>query len=213
MSRAQSYSSDVRRSTGGMAKDVETWLANSLATILAGAGIAGGVIGWFVAMGYVDHANSLTDFDGGMIWMAGGLILAIAANVFRREHHVVDPKEVASTGGYGSETGHRTSGMAKDVETWLANSLATLLAGFAIAGGVIGWFVGMGYVDHSNTLTDFDGAMTWMVGGLIVGIAANVFRREHHLVDPKELTPSTYRTEETYRSEPRGEYRSEPRSR
>ena len=51
MSRAQSYSSDVRRSTGGMAKDVETWLANSLATILAGAGIAGGVIGWFVAMG------------------------------------------------------------------------------------------------------------------------------------------------------------------
>src|SRR5437763_16311344 len=41
MSRAQSYGSDVRRSTGGMAKDVETWLANSLATILAGAGIAG----------------------------------------------------------------------------------------------------------------------------------------------------------------------------
>ena len=55
MSRAQSYGSDVRRSTGGMAKDVETWLANSLATILAGAGIAGGVIGWFVAMGYVDR--------------------------------------------------------------------------------------------------------------------------------------------------------------
>ena len=114
---------------------------------------------------------------------------------------------------YSSDVRRSTGGMAKDVETWLANSLATILAGAGIAGGVIGWFVAMGYVDHANSLTDFDGAMTWMVGGLIVGIAANVFRREHHLVDPKEVTPSTYRTEETYRSEPRGEYRSEPRSR
>src|SRR5207248_7626149 len=129
MTRAESYK-DMPHRTGGMAKDVETWLANSLATILAGAGIAGAVIGWFVAMGYVDHASTLSDFDGGMIWMAGGVILAIAANVFRREHHVVDPRDVPSTGSY--EGGRRTGGMAKDVETWLANSLATLLAGFAI---------------------------------------------------------------------------------
>jgi hypothetical protein len=113
--------------------------------------------------------------------------------------------------------------MAKDVETWLANSLATVLAGIGIAGGVIGWFVAMGYVDHANTLTDFDAGMVWMVGGLILAVAANVFRREHHVVDPKDVEPSsTFRSEESYRneprgeyrgSEPRGEYRSEPRSR
>ena len=44
MSRAQSYSSDVRRSTGGVAKDVETWLANSLATILAGIEASAGLL-------------------------------------------------------------------------------------------------------------------------------------------------------------------------
>jgi hypothetical protein len=115
---------------------------------------------------------------------------------------------------------HRTGGMARDVETWLANSLATVLAGFGIAGGVIGWFVAMGYVDHTNTLTDFDAGIVWMVGGLVLAIAANVFRREHHVVDPKDVAP-TFRSEAPYRSEPpseyrgepRGEYRSEPRSR
>src|SRR5437868_13846247 len=124
MTRAESYK-DMPHRTGGMAKDVETWLANSLATILAGAGIAGAVIGWFVAMGYVDHASTLSDFDGGMIWMEGGVIFAIAANVLRREHHVVDPKDVASAGS--SEAGHCSGGMPRDDERWLANSLATHL--------------------------------------------------------------------------------------
>ena len=106
----------------------------------------------------------------------------------------------------------RSGTMAKDVETWLANSLATVLAGLGIAGAVIGWFVAMGYVDHANTLTDFDAGIIWMIGGAILAIAANVFRREHHVVDPKDVEPSsTYRPDETYRDDPRGEYRPAPR--
>ncbi|MBF6600227.1 MAG: hypothetical protein IVW36_06930 [Dehalococcoidia bacterium] len=80
----------------------------------------------------------------------------------------------------------RQSGMAKDAETWLANSLALILAALAIAGGIIGWFAAMGYITHASGLTDFEGGMTWMVGAIILGICANVFRREHHVVDPEE---------------------------
>ena len=93
MSRAGTYG-DMRHRAGTTAKDVETWLANTLATLLAGVGVAAGVIGFLVAFGYLDKPNSLTDFDAGIVWMFGGLILAIAANVFRREHHMVDPRDV-----------------------------------------------------------------------------------------------------------------------
>src|SRR6185437_5525747 len=89
MQRTQQYET-TRHS--GMASDVETWLANSLALILSALAIAGGVIGWFVAMGYIATASGLTDFEGGMTWMVGGIILAISANVFRREHHISEPE-------------------------------------------------------------------------------------------------------------------------
>jgi hypothetical protein len=72
----------------GMLTDAETWLGNALATILAGAGIACGVVGLMVAFEYI--STSVNDaFQNGMVWMVGGLILAISANVFRREHHIV----------------------------------------------------------------------------------------------------------------------------
>ncbi len=73
------------------------------------------------------------------------------------------------------------SGMASDVETWMANSLALILSSLALAGAVIGWFVAMGYIATASGLTDFEGGMTWMVGSIILGICANVFRREHHI--------------------------------
>ena len=78
----------------------------------------------------------------------------------------------------------RHSGMASDVETWLANSLALILSSLALAGAVIGWFVAMGYIATASGLTDFEGGMTWMVGAIILGICANVFRREHHISEP-----------------------------
>jgi fatty acid desaturase len=81
----------------------------------------------------------------------------------------------------------RHTGMASDVETWLANSLALILSSLAIAGAVIGWFVAMGYITHASSLTDFEGAMAWMVPSIVLGICANVFRREHHI---KEMDDS-----------------------
>ena len=90
MQRTQHY--ETSGSHTGM-KDLETWLGNSLATLLSALAIAGAVIGWFVAMGYITHSASLTDFEGGMAWMVPSVILAIAANAFRREHHIVGPDE------------------------------------------------------------------------------------------------------------------------
>ena len=72
------------------ARDVETWLSNSVATIVAIAAVGAGVIGMLVAFGYISTTQN-TPFENGIVWMVGGLILAISATVFRREHHVVDP--------------------------------------------------------------------------------------------------------------------------
>src|SRR5438045_1495876 len=86
MSRAGMYETrGVRRAT--TAKDIETWLGNSLATILAGVGVASGVIGLLVAFDYIGTSTN-DPFQNGMVWMVGGLILAICGNVFRREHHI-----------------------------------------------------------------------------------------------------------------------------
>ncbi len=84
----------MRTSTSRSISDVETWLANSLATLLAGAAIAAGVIGLLVAFGYVNGANSINHFNDGMIWLVMGLVLGLGANVFRREHHVVESPEM-----------------------------------------------------------------------------------------------------------------------
>lgn len=87
MQRTQHYETSGQHA--GMS-DLETWLGNSLATVLSALAIAGGIIGWFVAMGYITHASGLTDFQGGIAWMVPAVILAIAANAFRREHHIVE---------------------------------------------------------------------------------------------------------------------------
>ncbi len=72
------------------ARDLETWLSNSVATIVAMAAVAAGAVGMLVAFGYISTTQN-TPFENGIVWMVAGLILAIAATVFRREHHVVDP--------------------------------------------------------------------------------------------------------------------------
>jgi hypothetical protein len=84
--------SETREIRHYRARDWETWLGNSLATILAGLAVAAGVIGMLMAFGYINE-DSTNAFQDGMIWMVGGLIMAICANVFRREHHVVDYDE------------------------------------------------------------------------------------------------------------------------
>jgi uncharacterized protein YrrD len=69
------------------ARDTTTWIGNSLATILAGLAIASGVIGMLV--GFETLGDSTEPFRDGLIWLLGAVILGLAANVFRREHHVV----------------------------------------------------------------------------------------------------------------------------
>jgi len=87
MQRTQTYRTQGR---AGMVSDVETWLGNMLAVILAGLSVGSGFIGLLVAFGYID--TTVNDpFQNGIIWMLGGVILAISATVFRREHHIVDP--------------------------------------------------------------------------------------------------------------------------
>ena len=89
MARSDTAYRETRRTS--FVSDVETWLGNMLATLLAAAAIACGVIGFFVAFDYIDTSVN-TPFDNGMIWLVSGLVLAISANVFRREHHIVEPK-------------------------------------------------------------------------------------------------------------------------
>lgn len=153
-------------------KDVEASLANSVATLLAAAAIALGVVGLLVAFGYINGDNSTNHFQDGMIWLVLGIISSVAANAFRREHHGVDAEARSDT---------------KDVETWLANSLATLLAAAAIALGVVGLLVAFGYINGDST-NHFQDGMTWLVLGLISGIAANAFRRERRGVDSHTLS-------------------------
>jgi hypothetical protein len=91
MNRTETYAStgEQHKDRGRTVKDLDTWAGNSLATILAGLAVAAGVIGMLVAFGQIREDNT-NPFEDGLIWMIGGVILAISANVFRREHHVVD---------------------------------------------------------------------------------------------------------------------------
>ena len=76
----------------GMMKDVDTWLGNSLAFILAALAVTAGVIGMLVAFEYINEGNA-NPFEDGMVWLVGGIVLAISANAFRREHHITDPED------------------------------------------------------------------------------------------------------------------------
>ena len=114
MARTDTYSGYEGRDRGRTMKDLDIWLGNSLATILAGLAVASGVIGLLVAFGYLND-DAATPFEDGIIWMLGGLILGICANVFRREHHVVDVNGGAlraAAGGSGrrEEAGQRDMG-------------------------------------------------------------------------------------------------------
>ena len=86
MQRTQTYPTkgDSRSAT-----DAETAVGNLLAIVLAGLGVASGVIGLLVAFGYIDTTVN-TPFENGITWMVGGVILAISATIFRREHRIVD---------------------------------------------------------------------------------------------------------------------------
>jgi hypothetical protein len=111
MARTQAYGGrDYQRMRA--AKDTETIVGNSLATLVAiGAG-ALALIGLLVGFGVIDTDNA---FNNGILWLAASLTTALCANVFRREHHIIDEDEV-KTGmmGGGGEYGSREVG-SRDV--------------------------------------------------------------------------------------------------
>lgn len=71
-------------------KEAERWIGNGLATLLAGGAVAAGVIGLLLAFGYINDEGSVNHFQDGLVWLTLGVILGIAANVFRREHSIAD---------------------------------------------------------------------------------------------------------------------------
>jgi uncharacterized protein YrrD len=67
-----------------------------------------------------------------------------------------------------------------DVVSWLGNGLAALLSLFAIAAGVIGMLVAFGVIGDSGS--PFEDGIAWLIAGVVLSLAANVFRREHRLI-------------------------------
>lgn len=90
MNRTETYRRD-NTERARMAKDAETMLGNSLATILAVAAGALAVIGLLVGFEIIGTDRP---FENGLLWLASAITTGLCANVFRREHHILDEDEV-----------------------------------------------------------------------------------------------------------------------
>jgi hypothetical protein len=103
MNRTQTYSGHAYDRTR-MAKDTETIVGNSLATMIAAGAGALAVIGLLVGFNVI---NTDDPFNNGLLWLAGAIATALCANVFRREHHIIDEDEVRRVMGYDRDMGGR----------------------------------------------------------------------------------------------------------
>lgn len=98
MNRSETYGRSERMERMRTAKDVETMVGNSVATILA---ITAGVLGVIGLLAGFDVIDVVNPFEAGILWLGSGIIAGLAANVFRREHHILDEDEVRLSGGRG----------------------------------------------------------------------------------------------------------------
>ena len=129
MNRTETYSGykEGQKDKSRVMKDADAWVGNSLATILGGLAVASGILGLLVAFGYIND-GATNSFQDGMVWLISGIILAIAGNVFRREHHVVDsdlyrsPDTRPLSGGSEARMYERTSFDDVDHEPGLKTS-------------------------------------------------------------------------------------------
>jgi FtsH-binding integral membrane protein len=168
MGNTRSTARDTRRT-----KDAETVLGNSIASIAATAAVVLAVLGLLVGFDILD--NDLP-FQNGLVWLISGIIVATLANVFRREHHIAE------------DTSRHKS---QDAEAVLGNSVATLMAIGAAVLATLGLLVAF---DIINTDLPFENGLLWLASGVIVAMNANVFRREHRIVDPDEMDYDTRTT-------------------
>ncbi len=74
--------------TSHRAQDAETVLGNSIAGLMAAGAVVLAVLGLLVGFGVV---NTDLPFENSLLWLAAAVIVAMNANVFRREHHITDP--------------------------------------------------------------------------------------------------------------------------
>jgi len=89
---AESTETRGRSATTGLEAMVN--VGNGMAVMTAiGAG-ALGVIGLLVGF---DNIGTDNPFNNGVLWLVAGIVTAICANVFRREHHVFDESELRTT--------------------------------------------------------------------------------------------------------------------
>ena len=84
------------------------WAANALAALLTALAIAAGVVGVLVAFGRI--GDSSEPFNDGLVWMTGAVVLAVAANIFRREHSLARAAERAPAATFERASGRSRSG-------------------------------------------------------------------------------------------------------
>ena len=89
----------------------------------------------------------------------------------------------------------RTHESKGDMMTWAGNTLAMLGAAIGVGAGAIGLLIAFGYINEDSTKPFSDG-MTWLLGGLVVTIVANVFRREHHIVGEYSTTSNNHKADD-----------------
>ena len=71
----------------------------------------------------------------------------------------------------------------EEAERWIGTTLASLMAIAAIAAGAIGMLLAFGIINDDGSTAHFEDGLIWLTLGLILGISANVFRREHSIAD------------------------------
>lgn len=95
MARSEGMTTRTYRDTK-KAKDADVILGNGIASVMVAGAIALAVIGLLVGFDIIANDNPI---ENGMLWLLSGVIVGLCANVFRREHHVVDAEEYASGSG------------------------------------------------------------------------------------------------------------------
>ena len=85
----------------------------------------------------------------------------------------------------------------KEGEVVLMNMIAVGLALGALALFIVGMLIGTGVINSTATpVIRVEHGAIWLLGAISLGVTAAIFRREHHIVDPKEYE---YREQETER--------------
>jgi hypothetical protein len=100
MNRSETYGSNAKARA---AKDTETMVGNGIASLLALLALGLAALGLLVGFDVINVENP---FESGALWLGSGVVSGLAANVFRREHHILDEDEVRMDTGR-SETGSR----------------------------------------------------------------------------------------------------------